>query len=190
MLTVGLKITMQVSAQCSNQCFQLHVGLPCKAPWAHRHRWLPSRTKPAHTTSFELYRFILSFLFRSTSHADRLLAKQYLEFGRDVRGLAENLDILSSVIAQAESSLQKERQGVKTRVRWDRRSLIEIVGDYDSTLQECRELLASNARYRGGSGPFRNLEWNLLVQPTADQLRQRIILHNSKVLHILKPFEM
>ncbi|RSL51111.1 hypothetical protein CEP53_008564 [Fusarium sp. AF-6] len=121
---------------------------------------------------------------------DHNATKQYLEFGRDVRGLAENLDILSSVIAQADSSLQRERQGVKTRVRWDRKSLIEIVGDYDGTLRECRELLASNARYRGGSGPFRNLEWNLLVQPTADQLRQRIILHNSKVLHILKPFEI
>lgn len=107
-----------------------------------------------------------------------------------MRGLAENLDILSSVIAQAESSLQRERQGAKARVRWDRRSLIEIVGDYEGTLRECRELLESNARYRGGSSPFRNLEWNLLVQPTADQLRQRIILHNSKVLHILKPFEM
>ncbi|KAM0424250.1 hypothetical protein ACHAPT_010622 [Fusarium lateritium] len=122
---------------------------------------------------------------------DHNATKQYLEFGRDVRGLAENLDILSRVIAQADSSLQRERrQGTNARVRWDRTSLIEIVGDYEGTLRECRELLASNARYRGGSGPFRNLEWNLLVQPAADQLRQRIILHNSKVLHILKPFEI
>ncbi|KAI8657298.1 hypothetical protein NCS57_01107800 [Fusarium keratoplasticum] len=121
---------------------------------------------------------------------DRNATKQYLEFWRDVRGLAENLDILSSVITQADNSLQRERQSVKTRVRWDRRSLIEIVGDYDGTLRECRELLESNIRYRGGSGPLRNLEWNILVQPTADRLRQRIILHNSKVLHILKPFEI
>lgn len=185
-MPVGLKIAMQVSAQCSNQCFQ--------PP-----RWAALQGSPGTSPSLasfctrcpsKLYRAILSFLFCSTSHADCHLAKQYLEFWRDVRGLAENLDILSSVITQADNSLQRERQSVKTRVRWDRRSLIEIVGDYDGTLRECRELLESNIRYRGGSGPLRNLEWNILVQPTADRLRQRIILHNSKVLHILKPFEM
>lgn len=189
-MPVGLKIAMQVSAQCSNQCFQ-------PPRWAALQGSLgtsPSLASFVHNSCTrrlsKLYRALLSFLFRSTSHADCHLAKQYLEFWRDVRGLAENLDILSSVITQADNSLQRERQSVKTRVRWDRRSLIEIVGDYDGTLRECRELLDSNTRYRGGSGPLRNLEWNILVQPTADRLRQRIILHNSKVLHILKPFEM
>ncbi|KAM5350607.1 hypothetical protein ACJ41O_007112 [Fusarium nematophilum] len=116
------------------------------------------------------------------------LPKQYLEFGRDVKGLAENLDILTRVVAQAETSLQ--RQGVNSTVRWDRASLIEIIGDYDGTLMECHDLLRSNQRYRVGTNPLRNLEWNVLVQPTADQLRQRIILHNSKILHVLKPFEI
>ncbi|KAI1042244.1 hypothetical protein LB505_003109 [Fusarium chuoi] len=58
------------------------------------------------------------------------------------------------------------------------------------TLRECNELLRSNNRYRVGTNPLRNLEWNVLVQPAADQLRQRIMLHNSKILHVLKPFEV
>ncbi|KAF4983944.1 hypothetical protein FZEAL_769 [Fusarium zealandicum] len=119
---------------------------------------------------------------------DHNATKQYTEFGRDVRGLAENLDILTQVVTQAHSSLQ--RQGLNSQVRWDRGSLIEIIGDYESTLRECHELLSSNQRYRVGSNPLRNLEWNVLVQPSADQLRQRIVLHNSKVLHVLKPFEI
>jgi hypothetical protein len=75
-------------------------------------------------------------------------------------------------------------------VRWDRSSLREIIGDYEATLQECTELLNRNRRYRVGGGPLRNIEWNVLVQPSVDRMRERIILHNSKILHVLKPFEM
>ncbi|KAM0344088.1 hypothetical protein ACHAPU_007809 [Fusarium lateritium] len=122
---------------------------------------------------------------------DHNATRQYAEFGRDVRGLAENLDILSRVVVCADNSLQSQRRpGVSARLRWDRTSLIEIIGDYEMTLRECDQLLRSNNRYRVGSNPLRNLEWNVLVQPTADQLRQKIMLHNSKILHILKPFEV
>jgi hypothetical protein len=120
-----------------------------------------------------------------------MAAKQYEEFGRDVRGLAENLDILSRVVAWADNSLQSQRrQGAPAKLRWDRMSLVQIIGDYEMTLRECNELLRSNNRYRVGTNPLRNLEWNVLVQPAADQLRQRIMLHNSKILHVLKPFEV
>ncbi|KAF7553918.1 hypothetical protein G7Z17_g3277 [Cylindrodendrum hubeiense] len=115
--------------------------------------------------------------------------RQYIEFGKDVKYLAESLDILTRVVAQANSSLQRQG-GYNVVARWDRSSLGQIIGDYHATLRECHELLGANERYRGGGNAFRNIEWNVLVQPTADQLRQRIALHNSKVLHVLKPFEM
>ncbi|KAM0232656.1 hypothetical protein ACHAP5_010663 [Fusarium lateritium] len=133
--------------------------------------------------AWEIYRFGWT--------EDHNATRQYAEFGRDVKGLAENLDILSRVVACADDSLQKQRrQGAPARLRWDRRSLIEIIGDYELTLRDCDKLLRSNSRYRVGSNPLRNLEWNVLVQPMADQLRQRITLHNSKILHVLKPFEV
>ena len=112
-----------------------------------------------------------------------------MEFGRDVKGLAESLDILTRVVHEASSSLQKQG-AFNTPPRWDPTSLYQIIGDYESTLRECYELIRSNDRYRVGSNPLRNIEWNVLVQPTADGLRQRIALHNSKVLQVLKPFEM
>ncbi|KAM0279187.1 hypothetical protein ACHAQH_004731 [Verticillium albo-atrum] len=115
--------------------------------------------------------------------------RQYYEFGRDVKGLAENLNILSRVLAQANHSL-REQGAYNTPVRWDEGSLIEIIGDYRKTLQECCELVETNNRYRIGGGPVRNIEWNVLVQPNADRLRQRLLLHNSKVLLVLKPFEI
>ncbi|KAM0333945.1 hypothetical protein ACHAQA_000962 [Verticillium albo-atrum] len=115
--------------------------------------------------------------------------RQYAEFGRDVRGLAENLNILSRVVAQATQSLC-EQGAYNTPVRWDETTLVEIIGDYRQTLQECYELVEANRRYRIGGGPIRNIEWNVLVQPNAERLRQRLLLHNSKVILVLKPFEV
>lgn len=119
---------------------------------------------------------------------DHNATRQYLEFGRDVRALACSLRILNDIVTEADSSLRQ--QGINGSVRWDHLSLLEIIGDYEGTLGECRELLQANARYRVGTNAFRNLEWNALVQPTADRLRQRITLHNSKINHVLKPFEI
>ncbi|GKT41360.1 uncharacterized protein ColSpa_01541 [Colletotrichum spaethianum] len=130
--------------------------------------------------AWDVYRFGWDNDFNAT--------RQYAEFGRDVRGLAENLDILSRVVNKADQSLRQE--GAFKPLRWDRSSLDEIIGDYEETLTECCNLIENNHRYRLSSGPLRNIEWNVLVAPAADRLRARIALHNSKVLHVLKPFEI
>ncbi|TDZ19079.1 hypothetical protein Cob_v007997 [Colletotrichum orbiculare MAFF 240422] len=131
--------------------------------------------------AWDVYRFGWENDFNAT--------RQYAEFGRDVKNLARNLDILGRVVDQAECSL---RQGgaYQGSLRWDSSSLGEIIGDYRETLTECAQLLDNNHRYSISSGPLRNIEWNVLVAPTADRLRARIALHNAKVLHVLKPFEI
>lgn len=118
-----------------------------------------------------------------------LIARQYTEFGIDVRGLAENLNVLTDVVGRANESLQLQAR-YAARVRWDPASLKQIIGDYEATLQECWDLIATNQRYAMSKNMMRNIEWNVMVQPTADKLRQRILLHNSKVVQFLKPFEM
>ncbi|KAL0929666.1 uncharacterized protein CTRU02_215309 [Colletotrichum truncatum] len=115
--------------------------------------------------------------------------RQYAEFGRDVRGLAQSLDILSRVVIQADQSLRRDGSFTKS-LRWDPSSLGEIIGDYLDTINDCVELLNKNHRYRLSSGPVKNIEFNVLVAPAADRLRARIALHNSKILHVLKPFEI
>jgi hypothetical protein len=106
-----------------------------------------------------------------------------------VRGLAQNLQYLTHVVNNAKETIQTQN-GYGAVVRWDPISLREIVGDFHATLQECRDLLDSNNRYGLSTNALRNIEWNVLVQPTADRLRQRIMLHNSKILHFIKPFEI
>ena len=115
-------------------------------------------------------------------------AEQYLEFGRDVRCLASSLDVLAKVVTHAHNSLVLASP--TEALRWDPASLREIVGDYEQTLRECHALIHANRRYEAPVGPVRTIKWNVLVRPTADSLRVRIQLHNSKVLHVLKPFEM
>jgi hypothetical protein len=121
---------------------------------------------------------------------DHNATRQYTEFGNDVKSLGESLDILEQVVVQAKNTLYSQGAAYNTVVRWDRVSLREIIGDYEATLYECKELLRTNQRYQTGSSPWRNIEWNVLVQQSVDRLRARITLHNSKVLHVLKPFEI
>lgn len=118
-----------------------------------------------------------------------MIAKQYLEFGNDIKGLALNLDILSRVWRQANNSLL-EQGAFNASPRWDQYSLLEIIGDYEETLGECCALVKNNRRYQSSTVPIKNIEWNMLVQPNAERLRRRLLLHNSKVLLVLKPFEM
>ncbi|GJC88100.1 hypothetical protein ColLi_10938 [Colletotrichum liriopes] len=130
--------------------------------------------------AWEVYRFGWHDEFNAT--------RQYAEFGRNIRGLAENLDILSRVVNKAGHSLRQE--GAFKPLRWDRSSLEDIIGDYKETLTECYRLIKDNNRFRLNSGPLKNIEWNMLVASSADRLQARIELHNSKVLHVLKPFEI
>jgi hypothetical protein len=113
-----------------------------------------------------------------------------------VRGLASSLDILSRVVAHAQTTAlasggpSLSSSSSPSPLRWDPASLADIVGDYDQTLRECHAVLAENRRYEGAVGPVRTIRWNVLVQPVADRLRARLQLHNSKILLVLKPFEM
>ncbi|KAI9166409.1 hypothetical protein HJFPF1_02510 [Paramyrothecium foliicola] len=116
-------------------------------------------------------------------------SKHYTEFGRHVKSLATNLGQLERIVILADREIQSG-YGREAKARWNWASVKEIVGDYDSTLRECRQLLDENVRHARGTGVARNLQWHALVQPTADRLRERIMLHNSKILYLLKPFEI
>lgn len=72
---------------------------------------------------------------------------------------------------------------------WDGATLLDIVGDYNATLNECRELLRMNRRYLSTTGVIKNVSWNALVQPSVDRLRNRIIFHNTKIQLFLVPFK-
>jgi hypothetical protein len=109
-----------------------------------------------------------------------LSARQYAEFGEDIKDLAQNLDKIRNVVQNAFDLLQTHGGSVTTPIS-DVSSLNEIIGSYNTTLYECQRLLDKNKDYRQGESALANVEWNILVQPTAQVLRQKIMIHNSKV---------
>ncbi|KAK0752575.1 hypothetical protein B0T18DRAFT_93446 [Schizothecium vesticola] len=119
-------------------------------------------------------------------HADA----QYREFGQDVRHLALSLHGLEDVINRARSSLEGQPPGHWDVPGWDHASLFDIIGDYTATLNDCEHLLEENRSYNATTGPLNNIRWNVFVQPQVERLRQRILLHNSKIQQVLRPFEL
>ncbi|EXJ54527.1 hypothetical protein A1O7_09867 [Cladophialophora yegresii CBS 114405] len=116
-------------------------------------------------------------------------ATQFGRFGQDVKGLAESLDGLRRMITSAYEQVRGSL-GSHRAPRWNFASLNEIIGDYQRTIHECRRLVESNRQYGQAVGPWRNIEWNILIQPQAAALQQRILHHNSKILIIIKPLEI
>ena len=117
-----------------------------------------------------------------------LVGKEYHAFRDDIATLARGLDLLDEVASRSKSSF--DQLGGSDRIIWSPPMLLEVIGDYRSTLEECNELLRRNRRYEDTSGPRKNLTWHVVVQPDVDRLRQRIEVHNSRIQNMLKPFEM
>ncbi|OJD17417.1 hypothetical protein AJ78_02489 [Emergomyces pasteurianus Ep9510] len=117
---------------------------------------------------------------------------QYGEFANDVKSLATNLENVYRVASNAALQLETAPIGRSrtSKQLWDLASLNEIVGDYHQTLRHCEKLLRDNYRYNNTSSPSRGISWNSFVQPDVDRLRNRISLHNLKILFVLKPFEI
>jgi hypothetical protein len=117
--------------------------------------------------------------------------RQYREFGRDLEHLAQSLDDLTSVIVTAQESFRSRRLNpLPVAFGWDRDTLLDIVGDFETTLKECHLLVRTNNSYAAPSGPVINLRWNLVVMPIVERLRRRVLMHQSKIQHFLRPFEM
>ncbi|CAI4213365.1 unnamed protein product [Parascedosporium putredinis] len=115
----------------------------------------------------------------------------YNSFGAEVRHLALNLDLLSRVISRADRSLHDNGGRASDRLRWDPKSLGEIVGDYRTTLEECDKLLRDNRKFEAAThNPLLSVGWNMLVQGRVDRLRTRIQMHNLSIQTVVKPFEI
>ncbi|EEH43786.2 uncharacterized protein PADG_00075 [Paracoccidioides brasiliensis Pb18] len=135
---------------------------------------------------------VYNFAFERKSRPSEITGTQYADFVNDVRSLATNLENVYRVASNAASQVEVGTLGRprdSTKI-WDLRSLNEIVGDYHKTLRDCEKLIRDNYRYNNASSPRQGISWNVLVQPDVERLRNRISLHNLKILFVLKPFEI
>ncbi|CAF3557156.1 unnamed protein product [Fusarium graminearum] len=116
--------------------------------------------------------------------------KNYLDFGADVLTLHSSLKHLENAVTRAQQSLHSHGVWDNDSLCGDQDSLMEVVGDYNATLEECYQLLKDNERYAQTTGPIKNINWNLSIMPEVERLRGRIQMHTSRIQHVLKPFEI
>ncbi|UPL02642.1 hypothetical protein LCI18_013576 [Fusarium solani-melongenae] len=116
--------------------------------------------------------------------------ENYRDFGADVLTLHKSLAELEKAVGRAQESLRNHGASDTDSLGGDRDSLLEIIGDYNATLNECYQLLEDNRRYAQTTGPIRNIDWNLNIMPQVEHLRSRIQMHTSRIQHVLKPFQI
>lgn len=109
------------------------------------------------------------------------LDAQYLEFGQDIKALADTLQCLPRIIQNAES---QHPQTPWKRPEDDYRAaqVVQAAGDFRATLKECQSLLDNNTRFRTDTNRFvRNVQWSLGVERDVGILRDRVRFHLIKV---------
>ncbi|KAK2616567.1 hypothetical protein QQS21_000390 [Conoideocrella luteorostrata] len=122
--------------------------------------------------------------------SERNAGDNYRAFGTDVRTLLAGLKKLENAVAEAQTSLHDHGARRNDILGGDKTSLGEIIGDYEETLKECRKLLEKNHRYDQTTGPMRNIDWNINIMPQVEHLQRRIQMHNTRIQHVLRPFQI
>ncbi|KIV90624.1 hypothetical protein, variant [Exophiala mesophila] len=115
--------------------------------------------------------------------AHGLVATQYAQFGRAFFGLADSLNYLVQELKDAYQHATQQSRG-------DFTALDEIIGDYWRTIIDCKALYEKNRLYGMRSGPLANIEWNLVIQPEAAALQQRLLLQQTKIQIIVEPLRL
>ncbi|KAK0111245.1 hypothetical protein ONS95_001618 [Cadophora gregata] len=120
-------------------------------------------------------------------------SQAYQDFGNDIKGLAENLNNIVRVVENARATwIQESVRVVRSRAPplqkdWDLSSLHEIVGDYRSTLEDCKRLLEQNYELESHNSKIsillKPLELNLLSDIHRD-LADRIDAVHQSILHL------
>ncbi|KAL8717384.1 MAG: hypothetical protein Q9225_005365 [Loekoesia sp. 1 TL-2023] len=118
------------------------------------------------------------------------LDSQYLEFGQDIKALADTLQCLPRIIQNAESQ-SPQRPWNKPEDDYRAAQVVQAAGDFNGTLKECQTLLDNNTRFRTDANRFvRNVQWSLGVERDVGILRDRVRFHLVKLGILLKPFEI
>ncbi|CAM1510382.1 Fc.00g007170.m01.CDS01 [Cosmosporella sp. VM-42] len=106
----------------------------------------------------------------------------YDELRKPIQTLAEDLDALSLSLFPISNPLSSGQTTLNLPLRRDPVSLLEIIGDHQQTLEECRDLVLQG-RY------LRSRVLKLQVQLKPEHLRERILLHSIKVKFVTKAFK-
>ncbi|CAF9934762.1 MAG: hypothetical protein ALECFALPRED_006079 [Alectoria fallacina] len=140
--------------------------------------------------SYQLAGEIYRRCFTQAQRAD----VKYLQFGRDIRFLGQNLERLHQVVENANDQRPQkpwhddDNERVTAEVL---NTLLEVTGDFKQTLLDCEKLLSDNSKFQRSAANFvDNVAWHSSTERDVASLRERVHFHVIKVIFIAKPFEI
>lgn len=104
--------------------------------------------------------------------------------------LHSNLTNIETIVATANSSLSHDVIGAFGPQIYDTKSLTDIIGNFQLTLEECRSWLNDDSKFRKKDGFITNIIYNLNVDPQVVRLTERLAFHSTKVGLVLDPFNI
>ncbi|KAJ9638211.1 hypothetical protein H2199_006898 [Coniosporium tulheliwenetii] len=120
----------------------------------------------------EICKWIYENCFERVGRADT----RYLQFGKDVGKLQP---ALKRLVVAFEAALQLRDTRDRELLR---REAKELIGDFNATLKECREILENNKGIvKDGAGFVQNVMWGQSTQKKVDEQRTRIQFHVQKI---------
>ncbi|KAL5315269.1 hypothetical protein ACEPPN_017921 [Leptodophora sp. 'Broadleaf-Isolate-01'] len=108
----------------------------------------------------------------------------YNEFGDNVKGLATNLDDLHKIVGYLGEG------GGRFLDSSYMNSLVDIIGDYGRTLQDCDKFLKDKERFSWQGDFVMNIVWNFSIASEVQTLKDRIAFLNIKVMTVLKTLDL
>lgn len=117
---------------------------------------------------------------------------RYLAFKQDVSRLEDRLSQLQKVFERASTEIDDPdiylRRETNNRLKVES---VELVGDFKSTLTECRQLLRKHIKFDGKKASILdNAFWGLSTQGEVEELRNRLQFHTQKIYLIIEPVQL
>ena len=94
----------------------------------------------------------------------------------DIRLLAINLDLISSIVQQAHN-----QAAAFNAVSRPVPAAHQVLGDFRETLNDCERLLDDQRYFTKNDGFVSNISFYYQTDPEVQKLRDRIVFHNIKV---------
>ncbi|KAF1844355.1 uncharacterized protein K460DRAFT_357965 [Cucurbitaria berberidis CBS 394.84] len=121
---------------------------------------------------------------------EKSLPQRYLEFGDALFRLHSNLTTIASIVETANGSLEADTISAFGPKIYDTTSLTEIIGNFRLTLEECRQLLNDDDKFRQKNGFITNIIYNINIDPQIVRLTERLAFHSTKIGLVLDPFNI
>ena len=124
----------------------------------------------------------------------RRASTSFINFRNDIRQLQNRLEQFHHALNNAHNyvggfddcvaSVEEKRARFK-------KDADELIGDFNSTLQECHQLLQVHCRFEHReSRPVENFRWNAGIEPRIEVLRKRLQSHTNMITLFVNPLQL